>query len=127
MANVRIEGSELVVQMEGLAEKMMALRSEIRVPISHVKVARPKPAELFDDTFIVRVFGASLTDTHLGYFWKKDDGIVFVDIHHLREGNIVAIDLEHERMKHLYVEGEHGETAESVAARINAALPTRAV
>lgn len=126
MAAIKIEGAELVVQMEGFAEKMMALRSEIRVPLSHVKGARAKPAELLDDTFILRVFGASLTDTHLGYFWKKGEGLVFLDIHHLREGNIVAIDLEHERMKHLYVEGEHGESAEAIAARIIAAIPAPA-
>jgi hypothetical protein len=123
MASVKIEGSELVVQMEGLAEKMMAMRSEIRLPLSHVKAARARPTELFDDTFIVRVFGASLIDTHLGYFWKKGDGIVFIDVHHLREGNIVAIDLEHERIKHLYVEGENGETADALASRITSAIP----
>lgn len=121
MATIDIEGDELVVTMTGLGEKLMALRSEVRLPLSHVKGARATPAELYDDTFIARVFGASFTETHLGYFWKKGDGLVFIDVHHLHEGNIVAVDLEHERMKHLYVEAEGGDAA-AVAAKIEAAL-----
>jgi hypothetical protein len=122
MAAIRIDGTELVVEMHGLAEKMMALRSEIRVPLAHVKGIRARPAELFDDTFIVRVFGASLIDTHLGYFWKKGDGIVFVDVHNLREGNILVVDLEHEKLKHLYVECAGGEPAEELALRLASAV-----
>ncbi len=121
MATIEIQGTDLVVRMTGIGEKLMALTSEIKVPLSHVKGARAKPAELFDDTFILRVFGASLIETHLGYFWKKGDGLVFIDIHHLKEGNIVAVDLEHERMKHLYVEAE-GELAADLAQRIIDAL-----
>lgn len=124
MAAIRIEGTDLVVEMQGFAEKMMALRTEIRVPLAHVKSTRPRPPELFDDSFILRVFGASLIDTHLGYFWKKGEGLVFIDIHNLRGGNVVAVDLEHERMRHLYVECEEGETAEALAARITAARPS---
>ncbi|MBK7398880.1 MAG: hypothetical protein IPJ34_21950 [Myxococcales bacterium] len=124
MATIDVEGEELVIHMTGLGEKLMALRSEVRLPLSHVKAVRARPEELFDDTFIFRVFGASLVETHLGYFWKKGDGLVFIDIHHLKEGNIVAVDLEHERMKHLYVEAEGGDAA-AVAARITAALQPR--
>jgi hypothetical protein len=122
MAAIRIDGKDLVVEMDGLAETLMALRTQIRVPLAHVKAARARPSELFDETFILRVFGASLIDTHLGYFWKKGDGIVFIDVHNLRGGNIVAVDLEHERLKHLYVECEGGETAEVLATRISTAL-----
>lgn len=126
MATIDVQGNELVVTMAGLGEKLMAMRSEVRVPLDHVKGVRARPTELFDDTFIARVFGASFTETHLGYFWKKGDGLVFIDVHHLHEGNIVAVDLEHERMKHLYIETEGGEAA-AVAARIEAALERRAV
>lgn len=121
MAKISIDGDTLVVEMEGFFEKAMALKSALRVPLSHVKAARPNPGELMDDTFIIRVFGASLIQTHIGYFWKKDDGMVFIDVHNLKGGSIVAFDLEHEKMKHLYIECDKDETADAVAARINAA------
>lgn len=125
MAHVKIVGDELVVEMEGLGEKLMALRSEIRVPLAHVTAARAQPNELFDDGFIVRVFGASLIDTHIGYFWKKGDGMAFLDIHNLRGGQIVAFDLTQEKLKHLFVECEPGETAVQLAERVTAALKAR--
>lgn len=118
MAKIRVDGSDLVVEMEGVAEVLMAMRSEVKVPLAHVSGVRADPPELFDETFIARVFGASLTETHLGYFWKKGDGLVFVDIHHLHaKGQIVAVDLHDERMKHLYVETS-GETAAAAVARL---------
>lgn len=116
MAKIRIDGSDLVVEMEGVGEVLMAMRSEVRVPLTHITGVRADPKELMDETFIARVFGASLIETHIGYFWKKGDGIVFLDIHHLHTpGKIVAIDLHDERMKHLYIEASDETSAEAVA------------
>lgn len=122
MAKIRIEGGELVVAMEGIGEKLMALRSELKVPVAHVAGVRADPPELHDDTFIARVFGASLSETHIGYFWKKGEGLVFVDIDHLHgRDKVVAIDLRDERLKHLYVEPSD-ETASEAAARLGPLL-----
>lgn len=122
MAKVRVSDGHLIVEMEGAGETLMAMRSEIKLPLAHVKIARVDPPELFDDTFIMRVFGASFIDTHIGYFWKKGDGMVFCDIHNLHtRGRIIAIDLQDERLKHLYVEPSD-QTPDEAAAVINAAL-----
>lgn len=118
MAKIRVDDNQLVVEMEGVGEKLMALRSEVRLPIAHVTGVRANPNELFDETFIARVFGASLSETHIGYFWKKGEGLVFLDIDHLHGKNkIVALDLKDERLKHLYVEPSD-ETADEAVARL---------
>lgn len=59
--------------------------------------AGPSPELLF------RVFGASFRDTPIGYFWKKDEVLVFCD------------------MKHLYLQ-VCNETPEAACERIQAAL-----
>lgn len=119
MAKIAIDGQELVVESEGLFEQMMSMRSSLRVPLEHVTGIRSHPSELEDNAFILRVFGASLKDTHIGYFWKKEDGLVFCNIHDMKE--VVAIDLRDERMKHLYIQVS-GEPADSVAERLRPAL-----
>ncbi len=119
MAKIHVEDGHLVVVMEGVGEKLMALRSELRLPLAHVTGVRANPPELFDETFIARVFGASLSETHIGYFWKKGEGLVFLDIDHLHGKNkIVALDLTDERLKHLYVEPSD-ETADEAVARLS--------
>jgi len=122
MAHVKIEDGELVVEMDGVFEKMMALRSTIKVPVTHVKAVRARPPELMDETFIARIFGASLIDTHLGYFWKENDGLVFIDVRRLKDNDIVAVDLQQERLKHLYVECENGTTPELLAEQLSSQL-----
>lgn len=118
MAKIRIDGDDLVVVMERVGEMLMALRSEVRLPLAHVTGVRADPPELFDEAFIARVFGASLTETHIGYFWKKGEGLVFIDIEHLHGKNrIVAVDLTDERLKHLYVEPSD-ESADEAVARL---------
>lgn len=118
MAKIRVEGDDLVVVMERVGEMLMALRSEVRLPLAHVTGVRADPSELFDETFIARVFGASLIETHMGYFWKKGEGLVFLDIEHLHGKNkIVAVDLTDERLKHLYVEPSD-ESADEAVARL---------
>lgn len=124
MAKIRVVDNHLVVEMEGVGEKLMAMRSELRLPLAHVTGVRANPPELLDETFIARVFGASLSETHIGYFWKKGEGLVFLDIDHLHGKNkIVAVDLRDERLKHLYVEPSD-ETAEEARVRLQALLGT---
>jgi len=118
MARIRIEDGHLVVAMERVGEMLMALRSEVRLSLAHVRGVRANPPELFEEAFIARVFGASLSETHIGYFWKKGEGLVFIDIEHLHGVNkIVAVDLIDERLKHLYVEPSD-ETADEAVARL---------
>lgn len=122
MAKIRVEEGNLIVEMESVGEKLMALRSEVKVPVAHVAGVRANPPELLDETFIARVFGASLSETHIGYFWKKGDGMVFIDIDHLHGKNkIIVIDLRDERLKHLYLEPSD-ESAPEAEARLKTAL-----
>ncbi len=122
MAKIRVQDGNLIVEMEGLGEKLMALRSELKLPVEHITGVRANPPELLDETFIARVFGASLSETHIGYFWKKGDGMVFIDIDHLHGKNkIVAIDLRDERLKHLYVEPSD-ETSVEAQSRLEGEL-----
>lgn len=119
MARIEIEDGHLLVHIEGLFDQVMSLRSSIKIPLSHLTGVRAHPPELLDETWILRVFGASFSETHIGYFWKKGDGLVFCDIHDRKD--VLALDLKEERMKHLYLQVTD-EAPESACERIQAAL-----
>jgi len=124
MATLRVEGDELVVGIEGFGAKVLALGSEIRLPKSAVVDVRGGAPELMRRGFWLRAFGASLPNVRIGYFWRKNDGLSFVDVRHLdHRHDVVAIDLRGTRLKHVYVEPST-ERAADVAERVRRALAT---
>ena len=119
MAQLRIEGEELVLDVEGIAARLMALCSRIRIPLGAVTAARQGAPELFEGGLWLRAFGASFVERHVGYYWHKGDGLSFVDVRHLTNRDaIVAIDLDAPRLRHLYIEPSD-DSAARVVERIN--------
>jgi hypothetical protein len=70
MAKIEIEGDELVVNIQGW-DKLLALRSSVRVPLSNISgvIARPADAH-FDGLKGLRVAGGYWPGSFAaGYFW----------------------------------------------------------
>ena len=118
MVTLEFADNNLILHIHGLASKAFALRGTMTIPLTHIKGVRAKPTELND--FGLQIFGVGLGGLAHGYFYVPGRGIVFAD--HTHGGKVVAVDLEHDHYKHLYVEVE-GKEAEEVVKIIQAALP----
>jgi hypothetical protein len=102
MAKVGIEGTNLVIEIEGI-DKLWALRSRLTIPLANVRGATLDPG-------IVREFkGIKVAGTHMpgvltaGTF-RHEGERVFWDVHDARKA--VVIELSDERYARLVVEVE---------------------
>jgi hypothetical protein len=124
MASIEITPNELVVHINGW-DKILALRSTVRVPWSHVTGARARPEEAHFDDVIVdswRGIGTYVPGkVAAGQIWLAD-GKAFYDVHDPRAS--IAIDVEHERVRVIVVQVD-GETPEEAVARIQHAMDGR--
>ena len=124
MASIELKPSLLRVHLHGW-NKVRALRGSVTVPFSHIAGVRAYPLEAdFDE---------AITDSGrgVGTYWPGHmavgtvtlrDGPSFFDVHGSQ--NVVAIDLDGNRLRHIVVELEN-ESAEGVVARIEKALHMR--
>lgn len=104
MATIDVSNDHLVVRIHGL-DRLLALTMSVEVPLAHVRGVRADPPE--------GDFDAAVKDPSLGtgVFIRGrlavgtvdlPDGLAFYDVHDKR--NAIAIDLDHERYKHIVVE-----------------------
>ena len=123
MARVTIEGGDLVVRMEGW-DRVLALKSEMRVPLAHVRAVQARPAdaaERLGRLFVGFKAGTSLPGViRAGSFYVPGEGLIFLDIHDAE--NTIGLDLEHERYKRAVVQVDD---PEETAALVTAALGSR--
>src|SRR5262249_10172155 len=81
MATVTIEGADLVVRIEGW-DRVLALKSELRVPLSHVRGVQARPADAA--ARLGRLFAGFKAGTSIpgviraGTFWVPGEGTVFL-------------------------------------------------
>jgi hypothetical protein len=114
MTEVEITSSSLRVVVKGF-DKVLALKSSVEVPLTHVRGASQDPDAL-RERHGLRLGGTSLPGVvAAGTFY--DGRWWFLDVHHPEVA--VKIDLDHEHYAALIVEVENPE--ETVAA-INAAV-----
>ena len=114
MTEVEIANGYLRVVVEGF-DKVLALKSSVEVPLTHVRGASQDPDAL-RERHGLRLGGTSLPGVvAAGTFY--DGRWWFLDVHHPEVA--VKIDLDHEHYAALIVEVEN--PAETVAA-INAAI-----
>ena len=120
MTEVEIANGHLRVMVEGF-DKVLALRSSVEVPLSHVRGASQDPDAL-RERHGLRLGGTSLPGVvAAGTFF--DGQWWFLDVHHPEEA--VKIDLDHEHYAALIVEvADPVATVEAINAAI-AALPSR--
>ena len=100
-AEIDITGGELVVEVKG-ADKIWALKSELRVPLQHVVGAESGEEEASAWYHGIRAPGTSLPGViTAGTFYRHGEK-VFWDVHHPEKA--VAIVLRDENYRRLVVE-----------------------
>lgn len=102
-AEINISGGELVVEVKG-ADKIWALKSELRIPLQHVVGAESGEQEASAWYHGIRAPGTSLPGViTAGTFYRHGEK-VFWDVHHPEKA--VAIVLRDENYQRLVVEVE---------------------
>lgn len=121
MASIEVTRTELVVRMHGW-NKVLAMRSSIRLSLSHVRGARLKPKEAYyDDALIERWRGIG---TYVPL--KLAAGMVYLPdghaFYHVRDPErAIAVDCDDHPLRRLVIEVER-ERPEAVVERIERAL-----
>ena len=102
MADIKIEGSSLVVTMQGL-RRLWTLKREIRIPLTHVRSVRRDPdvRKKFPKVWEKRM-GTNLFRTYYGGTFSHRGEKIFWDVR--RPGNAVVITLANENYQHLIVD-----------------------
>ncbi|MFD2417710.1 hypothetical protein [Amycolatopsis pigmentata] len=117
MATVSVDNGELVVTIRGM-RKVWSLKSEITIPIAHVKGATVDPGirDEFPRTIEKRV-GTNLYQTYYGGTFVQDGDKVFWDVR--KPENAIVITLDNEDFDRLVVEVENPrETVELVEGAV---------
>ncbi len=120
MTKVEVRADRLVAHVQGL-DQVLALKSELTIPLSHVKGANVSPPEVrgrWRNPLRIRVPGSDVPYVVMaGSFIFLDGEHAFWDVHD--PDRTVVIELDHERFAKLVLEVEDPQTT---AAAINAAV-----
>jgi hypothetical protein len=117
VADVEVTGGELIVTVQGF-DRVLALKSEIRVPLQHVISAESGQGDASNWFHGVRAPGTNLPGVVVAgtFYWHGE--CAFFDVHHADRA--VAINLRDEKYQRLIVEVD--DPAATIAA-INAGVP----
>lgn len=118
MAKVHIEGSDLVVDVEGM-DKLWTLKSTLTIPLRHVRGATPDPGVTAEPKG-VRGPGAHIPRLVAAGTFHQDGEKVFWDVRDPQKA--VVIELHDEEFARLIVEVDDPRgTSELVASAVAAA------
>lgn len=117
MADVRVDGTDVVVQMS-LVDKLLALHGSMRIPLAHIVNAYVSD---FEDLQLQY----KLTGTNLGFVraagvFTNPQGLIFADI---GEGNCLVLQTQGERFPLVAIELPKGHDPNALAHEIMARLP----
>ena len=120
MTKVEVQADRLVAQVHGL-DQVLALKSELTIPLAHVKSATVSPPEVrrrWRNPLRAHVPGTDMPYVVMaGSFVFLDGEHAFWDVHD--PDRTVVIELDHEKFAKLVLEVEE---PEATAAAINAAI-----
>jgi hypothetical protein len=120
MTTVEIQDDQLVARVHGL-DQVLALRSELSLPLAHVKGAAVSPPEVrrrWRNPLRAHVPGTDMPYVVMaGSFLFLDGEHAFWDVHD--PDRTVVVELDHERFAKLVLEVED---PQGTAAAINAAV-----
>ena len=106
MVNVTVQGDRVRFEVEGW-DKLWALKSQLEIPLAHVRAVRADPEPARGWWQISRM--------------ARPDGFVFYDVHDPER--TVVIDLDHEHYQRLVIEVA---SPADVVATLGSAIATRA-
>ncbi|HXN04689.1 MAG TPA: hypothetical protein VN895_07640 [Candidatus Acidoferrum sp.] len=119
MTKVEIQDDQLVARIQGL-DQVLALSSELRIPLTHVRSAAVSPPEVrrrWRNPLRLHVPGTDMPYVVMaGSFLFLDGEHAFWDVHD--PDRTIVIELDHERFARLVLEVED---PQATAAAINAA------
>jgi len=110
VVDISVNGEKAVFEVEGL-DKMWSLRSRLEIPLAHIKGVQADPDPPMGFLGAVKVLGADIPHVfRAGSFYQvADGGLVFWDVRHAER--CIAIELDHEHFKKLYLEVESPDAA----------------
>ena len=120
MTEVEVEDDQLIARIQGL-DQVLALKSELTIPLAHVKSAAVSPPEVRRRwSNVLRLHGPGTDLPYVvmaGTFVFLDGKHAVWDVHD--PDRTVVIELDHERFANLVLEVED---PQATVAAINAAL-----
>ena len=123
MTKVEVQADRLVARIQGL-DQVLALKSELTIPLAHLKGAAVSPPEVrrrWRNPLRAHVPGTDMPYVVMaGSFLFLDGEHAFWDVHD--PDRTVVIELDHERFAKLVLEVED---PQGTAAAINAAVARR--
>ncbi|MGH9885829.1 MAG: hypothetical protein ACREBE_09890 [bacterium] len=119
MVEVSIEGDRIRFEVEGW-DKLWALKSQLEIPLAHVRSARIDPEPARGWWHGLRLPGTQIPGIITAGTFYQSDGAVFYDVHD--PDRTIVIELDHEHYKRLVVEVEH---PVDVVARLQSAISKR--
>jgi hypothetical protein len=101
MAEVGIDGDQLVVEIEGL-DKLWSLRSRLVIPLANIRGASADPDRAGWKG--LRVVGSHLPGVITAGTFRVDGEWVFWDVHDQNKDRAIVIELADERYARLVIE-----------------------
>ena len=118
MVNIGIDGDKATFEVRGW-DKVWSLRSQLAIPLSHIKGAHIDPEPAMGWFQGLKLAGTDLPNIfRAGTFYQQGE-LVFWDVHNPEK--TIVIELEHETYKKLIIEVENPEQeAKKINNRIGA-------
>lgn len=116
MTKLEISDTQLIIEVQG-ADKLWALKSELKIPLSHIKTARYDPEIAKKWYHGLKLPGSNIPGVLTAGTFYKAGQKVFWDVHH--PDKTIVIELEHENYDQLIIEVADPQTE---IERIKAAL-----
>lgn len=118
MVHVSIHGDRARFEVEGW-DKLWALKSQLEIPLAHIRAVRADPEPARGWWHGVRLPGTQIPGILTAGSFYQSDGFVFYDVHDPQQ--TVVVDLDHEHYQRLVVEVEN---PNEVIERLRSAIVT---
>jgi len=116
MVNIEIDGDKAIFEVQGW-DKLWSLRSQLEIPLSHIKGAYVDPEPAMGWFQGLKLGGTDVPNIFRAGTFYQDGGLVFWDVHHPEK--TIVIELEHETYRKLIIEVEN---PEQEAKKINSSI-----
>ena len=108
MVRVSVEGDRVRFDVEGW-DKLWAFKSQLEIPLSHIRAVRADPEPARGWWHGLRLPGTQIPGILTAGTFYQSDGAVFYDVHNPER--TIVIDLDHEDYKRLIIEVASPEAA----------------
>ena len=119
MVHVSIHGDRVRFEVEGW-DRLWALRSQLEIPVAHIRAVRADPEPARGWWHGLRLPGTQIPGILTAGSFYQSDGFVFYDVHDPER--TVVIELDHEHYQRLVIEVEN---PAAVVADLSAVIATR--